>query len=299
LEKATRQGGCRQITERNNLRWRNIASSMLAAVVDAPTRGPGQTGENTTARSRSSPRAAGRVRCLRFKSVSLGKVVPGFKYPLAPGELGHEGWGWIDALGAEREPVLKSVTAWPCSLTAPYAEYGRCQRRGHHHPMSPVAPAKSSIKKSTARLSSARAQARVSWRGLDWKASDGSNCAESASRRLRWLQILRPRPAAAGPHRNIPGAVQVGSLAELLEAGVDGVVIATPSAQHAEQGFGRVGTRSGCVFARKPLGRDENETRRIITAAREADCLLGVDLSYRFLSAVGKDSRADPPGGVG
>lgn len=24
---------------------------------------------------------------------------PWFKYPLAPGELGHEGWGWIDALG--------------------------------------------------------------------------------------------------------------------------------------------------------------------------------------------------------
>ena len=25
---------------------------------------------------------------------------PWFRYPLAPGELGHEGWGWVDAVGA-------------------------------------------------------------------------------------------------------------------------------------------------------------------------------------------------------
>jgi predicted dehydrogenase len=100
--------------------------------------------------------------------------------------------------------------------------------------------------------------------------------------------IADPAPEAARQAaENIPGAAVVGSLAELLEAGVDGVVIATPSAQHAKHALAAL-ERGVAVFCQKPLGRDENETRRIIAAARKADCLLGVDLSYRYLSQVEK-----------
>jgi predicted dehydrogenase len=73
----------------------------------------------------------------------------------------------------------------------------------------------------------------------------------------------------------------VASLDEILELGVEGVVIATPSALHAEQSIQAL--RQGlAVFCQKPLGRNEAEVRAVVDAARTADRLLAVDLSYRF-----------------
>ncbi|HSP79312.1 MAG TPA: Gfo/Idh/MocA family oxidoreductase [Myxococcaceae bacterium] len=77
-----------------------------------------------------------------------------------------------------------------------------------------------------------------------------------------------------------PKCQRVGSYEELLEAPLDGVVIATPSAEHAEQAV-RALERGLAVFCQKPLGRTEEEVRRVVDAARAADRLLGVDLSYR------------------
>ena len=62
---------------------------------------------------------------------------------------------------------------------------------------------------------------------------------------------------------------------------IDGVVIATPSAFHAEQCIRALG-RGAAVFCQKPLGRTAAETQAVIAAARAADRLLAVDLSYRF-----------------
>ena len=76
----------------------------------------------------------------------------------------------------------------------------------------------------------------------------------------------------------------VGSIAELLERELDGVVIATPSALHAEQAAAAL-ERGFAVFCQKPLGRNAAETARVVGAAREADRLLGVDLSYRSTAA--------------
>jgi len=78
-----------------------------------------------------------------------------------------------------------------------------------------------------------------------------------------------------------PDAERVASLDALLDAGVDGVVIATPSALHAEQSIRALG-HGAAVFCQKPLGRTEREVRAVVDAARAADRLLGVDLSYRF-----------------
>ncbi len=58
------------------------------------------------------------------------------------------------------------------------------------------------------------------------------------------------------------------------------MVIATPSALHAEQAA-RCLARGVAVFCQKPLARTAGETGRIVAAARAADRLLGVDLSYR------------------
>jgi predicted dehydrogenase len=76
----------------------------------------------------------------------------------------------------------------------------------------------------------------------------------------------------------------LGSFDELLERGLDGIVIATPSALHAEQAVAAL-ERGLAVFCQKPLGRDSAEARAVVDAARRADRLLGVDLSYRFTAA--------------
>lgn len=82
-----------------------------------------------------------------------------------------------------------------------------------------------------------------------------------------------------------PGAEGFSDLAGLLSAELDGVVIATPSALHVEQAV-HAFERGLSVFCQKPLGRDSAETRLVVDAARRADRLLGVDLSYRHLTAV-------------
>ncbi|MGB8167920.1 MAG: Gfo/Idh/MocA family oxidoreductase [Chthoniobacteraceae bacterium] len=75
------------------------------------------------------------------------------------------------------------------------------------------------------------------------------------------------------------------SFDEMLALDLDGVVIATPSALHAEQTIAAL--ESGCsVFCQKPLGRNAAEVRRIIECAKAADRLLGVDLSYRHTAGL-------------
>ena len=92
---------------------------------------------------------------------------------------------------------------------------------------------------------------------------------------------------AAQAARTFPRAAVLTSLDDLMEVGVDGIVIATPSALHAEQAIAAL-ERGMAIFCQKPLGRTAEETRWVVDAARAADRLLGVDLSYRFISGVRK-----------
>ncbi|HYD52331.1 MAG TPA: Gfo/Idh/MocA family oxidoreductase [Gemmatimonadaceae bacterium] len=85
--------------------------------------------------------------------------------------------------------------------------------------------------------------------------------------------------------RLAPGAGAAASLDELLALGLDAVVIATPSAAHAEQSIAAL-ERGLAVFCQKPLARSADETRQVVEAARRADRLLGVDLSYRETRAM-------------
>ena len=82
-----------------------------------------------------------------------------------------------------------------------------------------------------------------------------------------------------------PGARMVGSLDEMLAMDLDGVVIATPSALHAAQSVQAL-EAGVAVFCQKPLGRSGAEVAAVIAAARAADRLLGVDLSYRETAAM-------------
>ncbi len=97
-----------------------------------------------------------------------------------------------------------------------------------------------------------------------------------------------------------PGAEAAAGLDALLDRDLDGVVIATPSAQHAEQAVAAL-ERGLAVFCQKPLGREAAEVRQVVDAARAADRLLGVDLSYRFtegMRRVRERVRSGELGGV-
>ncbi|HVM18140.1 MAG TPA: Gfo/Idh/MocA family oxidoreductase [Gaiellaceae bacterium] len=76
----------------------------------------------------------------------------------------------------------------------------------------------------------------------------------------------------------------LASLDELLDLPLEGIVIATPSALHAEQAVAAL-ERGLAVFCQKPLGRTAAEARAVVEAARAADRLLAVDLSYREAAA--------------
>lgn len=82
-----------------------------------------------------------------------------------------------------------------------------------------------------------------------------------------------------------PKATLADDLDALLEQELDGIVIATPSALHAAQSI-RALERGVAVFCQKPLGRNAAEVRSVVDAARAADRLLAVDLSYRFTAAM-------------
>jgi predicted dehydrogenase len=84
-----------------------------------------------------------------------------------------------------------------------------------------------------------------------------------------------------------PDAARVRTLDDLLSMDLDALVIATPSAQHASETISAL-QRGLAVFCQKPLGRDASEVRSTIDAARAADRLLGVDLSYRYTEAMQK-----------
>jgi predicted dehydrogenase len=72
------------------------------------------------------------------------------------------------------------------------------------------------------------------------------------------------------------------SLEELLNRNLDGLVIATPSALHAQQATTAL-EHGVAVFCQKPLARTASETADVVAVARQEDRLLGVDLSYRYV----------------
>jgi predicted dehydrogenase len=95
----------------------------------------------------------------------------------------------------------------------------------------------------------------------------------------------------AGAAHDAASAVGCATVSSNLDAllsdgvGLDGVVIATPTALHAEQAR-RVIERGIPVFCQKPLGRTAEECRELVELARRADVALGVDMSYRYATAV-------------
>lgn len=130
----------------------------------------------------------------------------------------------------------------------------------------------------------ARHRPRLGFLGLGWIGLDRMR-ALAASGLCDVAALADPDAGSlARAAQAAPGAATGSGLADLLAAGCDGVVIATPNALHAAQAIAAL--RSGlAVFCQKPLGLDAEEAAAVVAAARRADRLLGVDLSYRHTAA--------------
>jgi predicted dehydrogenase len=98
--------------------------------------------------------------------------------------------------------------------------------------------------------------------------------------------IVETDPAAARAAQKLTGShTQTCTYEELLRSDIAGVVIATPNAFHAEHCIAAL-ENGISVFCQKPLARNYWETKRVVDAARAADRLLRVDLSYRFVEGI-------------
>ncbi|HYE33876.1 Gfo/Idh/MocA family oxidoreductase [Methylocaldum sp.] len=98
--------------------------------------------------------------------------------------------------------------------------------------------------------------------------------------------------------RLAPGAMLSDRPEDLFESPIDGVVIATPSAAHARQATAAL-ERGLAVFCQKPLARTRQEAQTVVDAARRADKLLGVDLSYRYVRGMPEIREAIRRGDLG
>jgi predicted dehydrogenase len=100
--------------------------------------------------------------------------------------------------------------------------------------------------------------------------------------------IAEPSPEMIREAQKLaPEAELTSQIEDLEDMDLDGLVIATPSALHAEQSIWAL-EHGLAVFCQKPLARTRRENEQVIETARTADRLLGVDLSYRHLAATRK-----------
>jgi predicted dehydrogenase len=125
---------------------------------------------------------------------------------------------------------------------------------------------------------------RIGFVGTGWIGCHRLEALVAAST-IDAVAICDPSPECAQEAARIaPGAAVLSSFEAMLGRDLDGLVIATPNALHAEQTVAAL--ESGvAVFCQKPLGRDLDETRRAVAAAKQADRLLAVDFSYRLTAA--------------
>jgi predicted dehydrogenase len=123
---------------------------------------------------------------------------------------------------------------------------------------------------------------RLAFVGLGWIGVHRLN-AIAASDAVEIATLYdEQRNACEAAREIVPNATIISSYDEILEDSIDGVVIATPNAFHVTQTVAAL--RAGIsVFCQKPLGCNVPEVWQAVSAARQSNCLLGVDFSYRFI----------------
>ncbi|GAB3646944.1 Gfo/Idh/MocA family protein [Ramlibacter alkalitolerans] len=139
---------------------------------------------------------------------------------------------------------------------------------------------------------------RLAFLGLGWIGQHRMQ-ALLEEQACRVVAVADPSEAVRARARELVADAAIATtLDELLQHELDGVVIATPSALHAQQAL-QVLERGLAVFCQKPLARTQAENAAIVEAARKADRLLGVDLSYRHTEAMRRIRNAVVEGELG
>jgi predicted dehydrogenase len=148
------------------------------------------------------------------------------------------------------------------------------------------------------RRGSAARLPRLGFIGLGWiGAARMRALADSRAAEIVALMDSVPETArAAATHA--PGAAVVPNIESLLDLSPDGVVIATPTALHAEQAIPCLDS-GAAVFCQKPLGRSAAESAQVIAAARSSDRLLAVDMCYRSVRSLAKIKQLADSGAIG
>src|SRR5215212_3585284 len=147
-------------------------------------------------------------------------------------------------------------------------------------------------------VESAPRKPRVGFVGLGWIGRNRlQSVVDAGVAEIAAIQDVQAS-AVEEAHKLSGDAVQFSDFEELLREDLDGVVIATPNRFHAEQAIAAL-ERGMAVFCQKPLGRNAFETRRRVDAARNANRLLGVDLSYRNIPAMQAVSSLVESGALG
>ena len=139
---------------------------------------------------------------------------------------------------------------------------------------------------------------RLAFVGLGWIGRHRLNAiAESG---LAEIVVLADADAQAceAARPVAPQATCCATFDDALEAAPDGVVLATPSALHAEQTCAALDAGIA-VFCQKPLGRTAAEVAAVVAAAQRADRLLGVDVSYRYAEALRRVHDTIRSGAIG
>jgi predicted dehydrogenase len=138
---------------------------------------------------------------------------------------------------------------------------------------------------------------RLGFAGVGWIGLNRMQAAIAAGAEV--VAVVDPDPCAcARALESAPDARVCASFDELSSLALDGVVIATPNALHAEQ-CRRAQARGLAEFCQKPLARTADEVGALVRQARAADRLLGVDLSYRATSAVERIKETISSGEIG
>jgi predicted dehydrogenase len=139
---------------------------------------------------------------------------------------------------------------------------------------------------------------RLGFLGVGWIGQHRlKSIADARRAEIVGLADLHPGVVAAAA-LEVPGTDARESLQDLLRMDLDGIVIATPTALHAEQAIAVLDAKMA-VFCQKPLARNARETESVIDAARRADRLLGVDMPYRFVRGVREIKERIEAGAIG
>ena len=139
---------------------------------------------------------------------------------------------------------------------------------------------------------------RVGFLGTGWIGCSRME-AMLATGAIEAAAICDPSPECAEKARALaPDAAAADGIDAMLALGLDGLVIATPSALHAEQAIAALDA-GVAVFCQKPLGRDAGEVCAVVEAAQRADRLLGLDLSYRHTAGMRRIAELIAGGALG